>query len=142
MRLTFPTVTLLVSALALAPLGCSFSKSSESISKSVSSPFASSSKSSRSRGQKYEEDVRDYTAGYVKGGGATADGLRTGLANVAREHGVTNWEADENTFEGVGKGLAKAGLSQAEYQGYRDSVAAGNAGNAAAIDRGYKSGGK
>lgn len=132
----------LAALLAAACQGCSFSDSSESISKSVSSPFTSSSKSSTASSQRYEEDVRDYTAGYVGGGGSTAAGLRSGLASVASRHGVTNWEADMDTFEGIGQGLAKARVSQAQYQGYRDSLSGGDAAKAAAIDRGYESGGK
>lgn len=137
----FPVkTTLLIAALCFAPLGCSLSKSSGSISNSISSPFASSSKSSQSSSQKYQEDVRDYTASYVKGGNSTADGLRNGLAAVAREHGITNWEADSDTYVGVGLGLAKGGLKGASYSGYRDAIAGGSASNAQAIDRGYKGG--
>jgi len=130
-----------IAMLALAPLGCSLSDSSKSISDSISSPFTSSSKSSKSDSQDYRDDVRDYTAGYVKGGGSTADGLRSGLASVARSHGVSNWEADNDTFVGVGEGLAKGGVSGAAYEGYRDAISGGDSSKAASIDKGFKSGG-
>lgn len=130
-----------IAILALAPLGCSLSDSSKSISDSVSSPFTSSSKSSKSESQDYQDDVRDYTAGYVKGGGGTADGLRAGLTSVAKSHGISNWEADDDTYVGVGRGLAKGGLNQASYQGYRDAISGGDAGKSSLVDKGYKSGG-
>lgn len=130
-----------IAVLSLAPLGCSFSDSSKSISDSVSSPFTSSSKSSKSENQDYQDDVRDYTASYVKGGGSTAEGLRSGLTSVAKSHGMSNWEADDDTYLGVGNGLARGGLKQAAYEGYRDAISGGDAGKSSLIDKGYKSGG-
>lgn len=127
----------LVALVALS--GCSFSDSSASISESVSSPFTSSSKSSKSGGQSYEDDVRDYTASFVKGGGS-ADGLKSGLAGVASRHRVSNWEADLDTYEGVGRGLARAGLRDAAYRGFRDALTGGEASRSAAVDRGYTGG--
>lgn len=142
MAASFRFACLAVAALAFAPLGCSFSESSatssKSVSDSISSPFTSSSKSSKSDSQEYEDDVAAYTKGFVRGGGSAA-GLRDGLGDIAKKHGVSDWEADKNTYEGVGVGLARAGLQGIEYQGYRDAVAAGDAERAAAIDRGYKS---
>lgn len=127
--------------LALAPLGCSLSTSSGSISDSVSSPSNSSSKSSKSRAQSYADDVRDYTAGYVTGGGSTPEGLRYGLVEVAKRHGITNWTASMDSFVGVGMGLAKAGIAGSQYLGYRDGLTGRDSGKAAAVDRGYRSGG-
>lgn len=57
-----------LATLAALLVGCSLSESSVSISKSISSPFASSSRSSSPEAA-YAEDVRDYTAAYLNSGG-------------------------------------------------------------------------
>jgi hypothetical protein len=113
--------------LAAYTAGCSFSasskgssKSSGSISDSVSSPFKSSSNSSP---QAYEDDVKDFTASYIKSGGNAAQ-LEQEIGKIAEEHGVSDWENDEDTYVGIGKGLHKAGLNQAELDGYKSSLGA------------------
>lgn len=119
--------------------GCSISDSIESVSDSLSSPFTSSSKSSS--GEKdadYREEVRDYTKGFVSSGGNAAD-FRAGLGKVAARHKVSNWEANTTTFTAVGEGLAAAGASRATVDGYKSALAAGNAANADAIEKGYSS---
>lgn len=108
-------------ALVFAPIGCSFSKSSESISKSISSPFTSMSKSS-SPEDAYGQDVRDVTAAYIKSGG-TLDDLKQEIGKQAKDHGITNWEESEATYRGVGAGLAKAGYEQSEVNAFKKNFA-------------------
>jgi hypothetical protein len=112
---------------AIAATGCSFSYSSKSISKIVSSPFKSSSKSSRSSGssspeQAYEADVSDYTAAYMKSGG-DASKFKAGISNVAEKRGITDWENDSHTYEGIGEGMKRAGVNQPTLDGYKSSLA-------------------
>ncbi len=124
--------------LAVYALGCSFSDSSESISKSISSPFASSSDSSGGSDQAYRGDVRDYTAAYVKSGG-DFDGFETQIAKLAAKHGITDWELDTNTFIGIGEGLKKAGASPTELAAWKTNLAGSDLGKANAIQQGYDS---
>ena len=133
---------LLVVLLAVAPLGCSFSYSSESSAKTLASPFTSSGSVSSSGGgakQSYRDDVRDYTAAYV-GSRADLAGFERGLADVARRHGVTNWEEDDTTYVGVGAGLAKAKVSVVVVEVYKQNLSQGDPAKAAAIQRGYDAG--
>jgi len=116
--------------------GCSFSDSSASISKSISSPIASSSRSSRS-GESYRDEVRDFTASYLKSGGDPSK-LKSQVGALATKDGVTDWERDEDTYKGIGAGLAKAGLTQAELEGYKSTIA-GNAEQAQWMQDGYDS---
>lgn len=104
--------------------GCSFSYSSKSISKIVSSPFKSSSKSSGSSSpeQAYQADVSDYTAAYIKSGGNTTK-LKAGISAVAEKRGITDWENDESTYTGLGEGLKRAGVNQPTLEGYKSSLA-------------------
>lgn len=133
-------VLLLGSSLALLA-GCSIS---ESISKSVSSPFewssASSGSSSRSsspnRAEDYRADVRDYTSAYVKSGG-DFDSFSRGLSGVASKHGVSNWESDNDTYVGIGQGLKTGGVTPTQLEVWKSNLAKGDASKAAAIQQGY-----
>jgi len=129
----------LVVLLAVLPLGCSFSYSSESSAKTLASPFTSSSSSSGGGSkQSYRDDVRDYTAAYVQSSADVA-GFERGLGDVAKRHGVTNWEADSTTYVGIGQGLAKAKVSDATFLAFKQNLANGDADKAAAIQQGYDS---
>jgi hypothetical protein len=106
--------------------GCSLVESSESISKIVSSPFKSLSKSSSSDSsspeQAYEDDVSDYTAAYIKSGGDTLK-LKAGISEVAEKRGITDWETDGSTYQGLGAGLKRAGVNQPTLDGYKSTMA-------------------
>ena len=107
--------------LALVPLaaGCSISNSlsasSESSSKVVSSPFESSSSSLKSAETRYREGVRDHTVSYVRSGGSV-EALQTQIADLARQRGISDWQASNATWEGVGEGLARAGAKGADFE--------------------------
>jgi len=123
-RLVIPSIVLL---LAAHTAGCSFSASSKgssnssgSISNFVSSPFTSSSGSS-SPEDAYREEVKDFTASYVKSGGNAAQ-LEQEVGKIAEKRGISDWENNEATYVGIGKGLHKAGLNQAELDGYEASL--------------------
>ncbi len=121
MRLTSAILCVTVAAWLPVWSGCSLSYSSKSISKSVSSPLISSSRSS-SPEDKYFNDVRDFTAAYVQSGGS-ADSLRREIGALAEKHGVTDWENDESTYKGIGAGLAKAGRRQLEVDAFKTNLA-------------------
>lgn len=135
------TVPLLITLLAVS--GC-FS-SSESSSKSSSSPFewssassGSSSKSSSRGRESYRDDVRDYTAAYVQSGGDYTTFTR-GLSNVASKHGVSDWESDHDTYEGIGAGLKKANQTPAQMSVWQQNLSGGDATKSSAIQDGYDS---
>jgi hypothetical protein len=111
----------LILSLSALVIGCSFSDSSVSISKSISSPFASSSRSS-SPEEAYVNDVRDYTSAYMKSGGRP-DELRRELSALAEKHGISDWERNKATFRGVGAGLGKAGARQVEVDAFKQNLA-------------------
>ena len=128
------------SLMLLAPLGCSFSKSSSDSSESSSASFASSSASSSpaSKESLYRDDVRDYTAAYVKSGGQIAN-FKVKLGELAQGRGITNWEENMATYEGIGQGLAKAEVSGVGLDTYVTNLSGGDANKAAAIRKGYES---
>jgi len=138
-------VALLLTA-ALASGGCSFSyssksssDSSKSSSESSSSPFDSSSASSssdRAAKQSYQQDIADYTKAYVISGGADS-GFPNGIGDIARKHGVSDWESDQSTWEGVGAGLAAANVKPDQLDTYKNNWGAGDPEAMKSIQRGY-----
>ncbi len=97
-----------VPALFLAA-GCSLSTSAEMGSDSSRSSESSSrsSTSDAKKDSRYREDVRTYTAAHVRSGGSREAFEKT-LGELARRHGVTNWEEDPATLAAMGEGMAEA----------------------------------
>jgi hypothetical protein len=125
-------------ALVFSMSGCSISTS---ISDSVSSPFKWSSDSSRSSSKDneaaYQGDVRDYTEAYVRSS-SDIEAFRKGLASLATKHGITNWEADQATYLGIGEGLGKAQVTDVQLEVYKTNLSGGDAVKASAIQNGYE----
>jgi hypothetical protein len=141
---TFTLATTVVLGTALIS-GCSFSTSSErssdssaGIFKSASSPFTSSSDSSRNKRDKYETDVADYTATFVVSSSGTLDSFRGRLSELAESHEITNWEGDRNTYVGIGRGLAKARLGRPQISAFTESLSDNEPWKKEAIEEGLK----
>lgn len=108
--------------------GCSFSKSSESISDSISSPSKSSSNSSGSGDDdektpepeapaetaSYEADVSQLAVTYAKSGGDIG-AFRSAVSHLAKARGLTDWEADSNTNWAIGRGAGTAGMQDERF---------------------------
>lgn len=129
----------------LVLVGCSFSTSSQSASDSSASSESSSrssvsssrsSTSGEQRQSRYREDVRSYTAAYVRSG-APFDAFQKELSELARSHGLTNWEDDETTYVGIGAGLGDAAVGQAELEAYKAGFSRSDPLKMRAIQRGY-----
>lgn len=119
----------------LVPMGCSFSASSKSSSESSASSSRSSSPESKET--QYRNDVRDFTAAYLKSGGRQ-DEFRRRIGDLAKEHGITNWEESLVTYEGIGRGLGKAQASPVEVDTYTANLTNGDATKAKALKDGYE----
>src|SRR5262245_8665661 len=128
-------------ALVLAT-GCMLSTSSESISKSVSSPFtlaSSLSTSSSSRGEEaeYRHDVAEYTDAYVRSGGRY-DAFQRRLGEIAAKHGVSDWETNDATYVAFGEGLARAKVQGVGLETWVENLAGGDPGRVRLIQQGYR----
>ena len=128
---------LLVVLLALMPLGCSFYYSSESSIKSSGSSSGSSS-GDEDKKEAYRDDVRDFTAAYA-GARQDLDGFERGLGEVARRHGITDWEADATTWVAVGAGLKRAAVSAPDLASYEAGIGRAEPAKVALIRSGYAS---
>jgi len=133
---SFSTRILLIPAF-LVLVGCSLSTSSRSSSDSSDSSESSSrSSTSEERHSRYREDVRSYTAAYVRSGGQF-DAFEKELGELARRHGLTNWEDDQTTYVGIGEGLGDAAVGKAELETYTTSVSRSDPLKMRAIQLGY-----
>ena len=128
-RFSISGVSLLIAAM-LGLAGCSISASSKSSSDS------SASSSPESQETQYRNDVRDYTAAYVKSGGRIED-YRRQLGVLAKQRGITDWEQNPMTYDGIGRGLGKAKVSQVELDTYTSNLAGSDPAKTKAIKDGY-----
>jgi hypothetical protein len=117
-----------VCVLALSLAGCFKSStsqgSSESISKSISAPFRSSSASSGGDGKEsaYHHDVRDYAA-HLGDGAVAPEVLQRDVGAIAEDYGIVDWESDDGTYFALGSGLARAGIGDARFQALAETLA-------------------
>ncbi len=97
--------------------GCSFSyssgKSSDS-SKSSSNSSSPSDTDQKDAKTAYKSDVSAYTTSAAKGGNAE-DYMRE-LGSIAKRHGITDWERDTATYNAIGSGLRRAGVTREEVK--------------------------
>lgn len=142
-----PIALLAALAIALAAgLACSFSYSSKSSSDSSNSSSESSSNSSQSssgssspdqqQARNYQKDVADYTEAYVISGGKDGGFLR-GVGDIASKRGVSDWESDDNTWRGIGRGLARVNVSATQLEVYKNNWTGGDAERMAGIQKGF-----
>ena len=97
--------------------GCSFSYSSGASSDSSKSSSASSGASEsdpKDAKKSVMSDVSAYTTSAAKGGDAQVY-LRE-LGSIAERHGITDWERDTATYNAIGTGLRRAGISRDEVK--------------------------
>lgn len=139
-----PALSLAVTA-ALA--GCSFSYSSGSISDSLESSSGSlgSSSESSSSGKSvskekipYRDDIANLTYS-VAGSSMTASEFPNALTRTARQFKISNWSQEKATFNGIGKGLKKAGIAKENIakQAFLANVLSSNKDALKLIQEGY-----
>jgi hypothetical protein len=90
--------------------------------RSIGASFDAISTSSGSGGQAasptpneraFERDLRVFTAEFARTPGGSREDFLRGVARIAEDHGVSDWEADPTTPRAIGAGLRDAGLSPA-----------------------------
>ncbi len=95
--------------------GCSFSTSSKHSSKSSTSPSRSSSQGGQESVQQattsLQEEVEALAILYVGSSGSATDFQRE-LGQVAKGHGIVDWENSPHVFSAVGKGIRRAGVTE------------------------------
>jgi hypothetical protein len=102
----------------------------------ASSPLSSSSESLKTKEEKYEQDVADYTAEYVVSSSGELESFKDRLGKLAEKHGITNWESDHNTYVGIGRGLHKAKLGKPQISAFTESLSGNDPMKRKAIEEG------
>ncbi len=132
-------VLVTLALLMVTPLACSFSDSSNSLSQSISSPITSWSSSSGGAAERtYQADVRDYTQAFVTSGNDFRT-FQSDLGQLAKKHGVTNWEENMATYVGIGEGLGKAKVNPSQLKAYQRNLGGSDQRKMDAIQQGYDS---
>ncbi len=139
-RRIFAALLPLAAALLLVNAACfskslTFQASSESSSKSLSSPFKSSSESS-SPEEKAASDVSDVAALWALREDSVAN-LRREVGRTTERYGVTDWENDPVTYRAIGRGLKRSGIEARSFEAIKTELAAGDAAVLAWIETGY-----
>ena len=116
-----------------ASLACSFSDSSGSISDSSKSSSGSSADDEKA----FRNDVSQYTEAFVEAGGEQQQTFFSGLSDLARKRGVSDWEAEPSTWEAIGWGLGRTQMNGAQRTAYETAWAGGDAERASAMARGF-----
>lgn len=115
---TITAIVLMIVASSLLA-GCSISYSTGKSSDSISTSSDSISASSDSKGNgsaaaaanNYAEDVTAATAHYASSQKDGAEFLQI-ISNIARSHGIVDWEQDKLTYTAMGQGLKQAGIDE------------------------------
>lgn len=138
-----PTLSLLCLLQTLN--ACSFSHSSESSSDSIGSMSdivsSPSSLSSSSNSKKYQTDVLDFTYAYLKStsGPTDYDDFQKGLADIAEDRGINDWESEPLTYQAIGKALKKAQIDGVGFATFKKNFANGDSDKMQLIQDGYDS---
>lgn len=145
--------TLLTLLIAVAVVtGCSFSKSSESISNSISKSSESISDSSTSSSGDddsspppeepqdavaYQADVAQLAATYARSGGDIG-ALRSAVSQLAVKRGITNWEADPMTVQAIGRGVGDGGMDDEQFAAFSKELFGENLSKQSELSKGYQ----
>ena len=95
------------------------SSSSKSVSDSTSSSSPESNESN------YQKDVESYTQAFVVSGGSDT-AFMSGIGDLAKKRGITNWEADEHTWIGIGRGLGRTKIDKTQLGVYQTNWSGGD----------------
>lgn len=124
--------------------GCSFSIGSKSSADSStnysdsSNSFTSSPASSSSDDEeKYQLEVMNYTSVYISSSVFDLFAFSRGISELASENGITNWEDDEATLTGIGRGLKHSNISGNVFELYKRSIAGSYTKRVQLIQKGY-----
>ncbi len=121
-------------------LGCvaagSTSASLGSIS-SISGSSASSAANHHHHHSAYYNDVRESTATAIIAQASTAEVLRS-VSRAAKQHGISDWEAQQDSYIALGEGLRQAGLTPNQAQKWIARLSPGNQQNAQLMLQAYQ----
>ena len=69
--------------------------------------------------------------------GGDAGAFKRRVTEIAKQDGITDWEQDEGTYRGIGRGLKKAGLSGQRYSDVAANLAGSDPQRTQWIQKGF-----
>ncbi|NOU22084.1 MAG: putative lipoprotein [Methyloglobulus sp.] len=129
---------------ALTLSGCSISDSVGPISGSTGSSASSNNSSEKDKkaddDNRYENEVQDFTVTFLRTNSSQANqnSFMKGISDVASQNSIVDWEANPQTYRGIGKGLKKAKISGYQLEFYKKKFANGDSGKMDDIQEGYE----
>lgn len=93
-------------------------------------------KKSSSSSSTFDQDVEQYTGAFLDAGGSTNESFLSGVGDLARRHGVSDWESDPSTWEAIGRGLARSHATTAERTAYQAAWTGGDPTKQSAMAKG------
>jgi hypothetical protein len=70
--------------------------------------------------------------------GGSDGAFLSGIAPIAQKRGISNWEADENTWIGIGRGLGRTKIDKVQLGVYENSWSGGDANKIKLIQKGFE----
>lgn len=128
---------LMSSALALGCVAAGSTSASLGSISSISGSSASSTAHHHNHHSAYSNDVRESTATAIIAQASTAEVLRS-VSRAAKQHGISDWEAEQDSFIALGEGLRQAGLTPNQAQKWISRLSPGNQQNAQLMLKAYQ----
>ena len=119
----------------LAPATSSVSLGSVS---SISGSSASSAANRHHHHEAYYIDVRESAAAAILAQATTDEVLRS-ISRAATQHGISDWEAEQESYLALGEGLRMGGLNEEQARTWISQLSDGNAETSRLITQGYQS---
>ncbi len=69
--------------------------------------------------------------------GGEVGAFKRRVAEIAKQDGITDWEQDEGTYRGIGRGLKKAGLSGQRFSDVSANLAGSDPKRTQWIQKGF-----
>lgn len=104
---------------------------------SISGSSASSAAHHKNNHSAYYNDLRESTAAAIIAQASSDEVLRC-VTRAAKQHGISDWEAEEGSFIALGEGLRLAGLDDAKAQDWVRRLSVGKTKSAHLILQGFQ----
>ena len=99
---------------------------------------ASSAANRHHHHEAYYIDVRESAAAAILAQATTDEVLRS-ISRAATQHGISDWEAEQESYLALGEGLRMGGLNEEQARTWISQLSDGNAETSRLITQGYQS---
>lgn len=104
---------------------------------SISASSASSAANHHHHDSAYYNDVRESTAAAITAQASSAEVLRS-ISRAAKQHGISDWEVEQDSYIALGEGLRQAGLNARQAQTWAARLSTDSEQSTRLILQGYR----